>query len=66
MMSPSELTNTIDKFIVYVHRNEAHFTYIYVYYTNVSEANNIYKNPPSNVISPILFCYLYFALGLHP
>ena len=25
-----ELTNTIEQFIVYVHRNEAHFTYIYV------------------------------------
>ena len=25
---PSELTNTIEQFIVYVHRNEAHFTYI--------------------------------------
>ena len=24
----SELTNTIEQFIVYVHRNEAHFTYI--------------------------------------
>ena len=26
----SELTNTIELFIVNVHRNEAHFTYIYV------------------------------------
>ena len=32
-MSPYELTNTIEQFIVYVHRNEAHFTYIYVYHT---------------------------------
>ena len=39
--SPSELTNTIEQFIVYVHRNEAHFTYIYVYHTNVSEVDNI-------------------------
>ena len=54
-MSPSELKNTIEHFIVYVHRNEAHFTYIYVYHTNVSEADNIYKNPPPNVISPYLF-----------
>ena len=23
------------------------------------------KNPPPNVISPIMFCYFYFALGLH-
>ena len=34
-MLPSELTNTIKQFIVYVHRNEPHFTYIYVYHTNV-------------------------------
>ena len=27
-MLPSVLTNTIEQFIVYVHRNEAHFTYI--------------------------------------
>ena len=26
----SELTNTVEKCIVYVNRNEAHFTYIYV------------------------------------
>ena len=26
-MLPSELTNTIELFTVYVHRNEAHFTY---------------------------------------
>ena len=38
---PSELTNTIEQFIVYVHQNEAHFTYIYVYHTNVIEAENI-------------------------
>ena len=50
-MSQSELTNTIEQFIVYVHRLEAHFTYTYVYHTNVSEADNIYKNPPPNVIS---------------
>ena len=58
-MSPSELTNTIEQFIVYVHRNEAHFTYIYVYHTNVSEADNIYKNPPPNVISPIFLQFLF-------
>ena len=52
-MMPSELTNTIELFIVYVDRNEAHFIYIYVYHTNVFEADNIYKNPPPNVISPI-------------
>ena len=26
---PSELTNTIEQFIAFVHRNEAHLTYIY-------------------------------------
>ena len=65
-MSPSELTNTIEQFIVYVHRNEAHFTYIYVYHTNVSEADNIYKNPPPNVISPIFFAYFLFRSGAPP
>ena len=60
-MSPSELTNTIAQFIVYVHRNEVHFTYIYVYHMNVSEADNIYKNPPPNVISPIFFA-IYISL----
>ena len=65
-MSPSELTNTIEQFIVYVHRNEAHFTYIYVYHTNVSEADNIYKNPPPNVISPIYFLLFLFRSGAPP
>ena len=51
-MLPSELTNAIEQFIVYVHRNEAHLTYICVYHTNVFEADNIYKNPPPNAISP--------------
>ena len=46
-----ELTNII----VYVHRNEAHFTYIYVHHTNVFEADSIYKNPAPNVISHIFF-----------
>ena len=54
-MSPSELTNTIEQFIVYVHRNEAHFTYIYVYHTNVSEADNISKK----LISPIFLLFLF-------
>ena len=48
-----EQTNTIEQFIVYVHQNEAHFTHIYVYHTNVFEADKIDKNPPPNVISPI-------------
>ena len=61
-MSPSELTNTIEQFIVYVHRNEAHFTYIYVYHTNVSLAD-IYKDPPPNVISPIFFAIFISLWG---
>ena len=32
---------------------------MYVYHTNVFEADNIYKNPPPN----IFLCYFYFALG---
>ena len=63
-MSPSELTNTIEQFIVYVHRNEAHFTYIYVYHTNVSEADNIYKNPPPNIF--LLFLLFLFRSGAPP
>ena len=66
-MLPSELTNTIEQFIVYFHRNEAHFTYIYVYHTNVFEADNIYKNPPPNVISPIyIFVLFIFRSGAPP
>ena len=43
---------------MYVHRNEAHFTYIYVYHTNVFEADNIYKNLPQ------MSFHLYFLLFL--
>ena len=64
-MSPSELTNTIEQFTVYVHRNEAHFTYIYVYHTNVSEADIIYKNPHPNVI-PHIFLLFLFRSGAPP
>ena len=66
-MLPPELTNTTEQFIVYVHRNEAHFTYIYVYHTNVFEADSIYKKPPPNVISHIyiFFCY-FFRSGAPP
>ena len=63
-MLRSELTNTIEQFIVYVHQNEEDFTYIYVYHTNVFD--NVDKSPPLNVISLIFFCYFYFTLGLHP
>ena len=50
-----EQANTIEQFIVYVHRNEAHITYI------VFQADNIYKNPPQNVISPIFFYFFLFV-----
>ena len=58
-MSPSELTNTIEQFIVYVHRNEAHFTYIYVYHTNVSEADNITKTLPQMSFHLYFFAILF-------
>ena len=56
-MLPPELTNTIEPFIVYVHRNEAHFTYIYVYHTNVFEADSI---PECH------FTYIFFRCGAPP
>ena len=83
---PSEQTNTIEQFIVYVHRNEAHFTYIYVYHTNVSERSSEWstfhlhlcisyqciwgwqhlQKPSPKCHITYIFCYFYFALGLHP
>ena len=54
-MLPSELTNIIEQFIVYVHRNEADLTNIDVYHTNVFEAHVYKKKNPLNVISPIFF-----------
>ena len=64
-MSPSELTNTIEQLIVYVHWNEAHFTYIYVYHMNVSEADNIYKNPPQMSFR-LYFLLFIFRSGAPP
>ena len=61
-MLPSELTNTIEQFIGMKHI----FSYIYVYHTNVFEADNIYKNPPPNVISPILVLPFLFCSGAPP
>ena len=59
----SELTNTVDLLIVYVHRNEEHFTYIYVYHTNVFEADNIYKKTSPNCHFTNLFaiCFRFGA-----
>ena len=62
---PSELTNTFEQFIVYVHRNEAHFTYIYVYHTNVFEAGNIFKNLPKCNFT-YLFLQFLFRSGAPP
>ena len=56
-MLPSELTNTIEQSMVYVHRNEAYFTYIY--HTNVFEADNINKK---NL--PQMSFHRYFLLFL--
>ena len=61
-MLPSELTNTIEQFIVCVHRNEASVSYIY--HTNVFEADNVYKNPPLNVISPIFSAIFILLWGV--
>ena len=58
-MLPSELRNTIEQFIGMKHI----FSYIYVYHTNVFEADNIYKNPPPNVISPIFVLLFLFCSG---
>ena len=52
----SVLRTSLNSSIVYVHRNEAHYTYISVYYTiiNIFEADNIYKKP-HQMSSPIFF-----------
>ena len=39
---------------------------IYVYHTNVSEADDIYKNLPPNVISPIFLLLFLFRSGAPP
>ena len=62
-MLPSELTNM---FIVYIHRNEAHLTYFYVYHTNVFEADNIYKNPPPKMSFHLYFLLFLFHSGAPP
>ena len=56
--------NAVEQFIVFIGMKHISPTgYICVYHTNVFEADNIYKNPPPNVISPKKNL---FALGLHP
>ena len=51
-MLPSELANTIELFIVYVHRNEAHFTYIYVYLRLTTFTKTLPK------------CHFFFAISI--
>ena len=58
-MLPSELTNTIEQFIVYVQRNEVlYISPTFMYHTNEFEAENIDKNPPLNVISELVLRFL--------
>ena len=61
-MLPSGLTNTIE----YVHWNEAHFTYIYVYHSNVFEADNIYKKPSPKCHFTYICFYVFFCSGAPP
>ena len=63
---PPELTNSIEQFIVYVDRKEAHFTYIYVdIIPTFLRLTTFTKKTPKCHLTYI-FCYFYFALGLHP
>ena len=52
--------------MVYVHRNEAYFTYMYVYHTNVFEADNIYKNTPPKCHFTYIFLLFLFRSGAPP
>ena len=63
----SWLTNTYHWTVQCVRSSEAHFTYInYVYHSNVFEADNIYtQKTPTKWDFTNIFCYFYFALGLH-
>ena len=54
------LTDTIEQFIVYVHRNEAHFTYVCIW------GWQHLQKPSLKCHFTYIFCYFYFALGLHP
>ena len=60
---PSELTNTYHWTVAYVHRNETHFTYMWIHHTNVFEVDSNYKNTPPNVISPKQNCYFFSLWG---
>ena len=59
-MLPSELTNTIEQFMLDLLRNKTHFTYI-LCISYIFEADNIDNNPPPNVISPIFLLFLFLS-----
>ena len=67
-MLPFEVTNNTEQLIVYkpMFIGMKHISptcmYIIPMYS-VSEADNIYKNPSSNVISPIFYCYFNSLWG---
>ena len=56
-MLPPELTNSIEQFIVYVHRNEAYFTYIYVY---IIIPMFLRLTACTNTLPQMSFCLLFF------
>ena len=62
---PSELTNTVtnitEQFNVYVHRNEAHFTYIFV--SHQCTTLRTFTKPLPHVIFTYLFCYFNSLFG---
>ena len=65
-MLPSELTNTIEQFIVYVHRNEAHVhLHLCLWYQCTWGWEQLKKTSPKYHFTYI-FCHFYFSLGLHP
>ena len=60
-MLPSELTNTIEQFMVYVDRNEAYFTYINFMYSipMYLRLTTFTKTLPQNEMS---FHYIFLAI----
>ena len=65
-MLPSEQTNTIEQFFEYVNRNEAYFTDIYAYHTNVIlylRLITFTQTLPQMSFHLYFVCYFYFALG---
>ena len=60
----SELTNTIAQFVVYVQRNEAPFTYIYVHHTNMYLRLTKFTKtlPQMSFHLPIYFVAIFISL----